>query len=62
MSEPGSYPDPWSSPDGKAALDIFYKELGKTLAAWSAVEDGLFEWFKRCTGMHEPVSYTHLEA
>jgi hypothetical protein len=56
MSDTDTYQDPWSSPDGRAALDIFHKELGKTLAAWSAVEDGLFEWFKRCTGMHEQLA------
>ena len=26
------------------------------MAAWSTVEDGLFEWFKRCTGMHEQLA------
>jgi hypothetical protein len=35
-----------------AALDQFHKALGRAQAAWSAVEDGLFEWFKQCTGMH----------
>jgi hypothetical protein len=34
-----------------AALDQFYKALGSAQAAWSAMEDGLFEWFKQCTGM-----------
>lgn len=34
------------------ALDEFYKTLGKAVAAWSAVEDGLFEWFMQCSGMH----------
>jgi hypothetical protein len=53
MSDTGSYTDPWSSPDGRAALGIFHKELGKAMAAWADVEDGLFEWFKRCTGMDE---------
>jgi hypothetical protein len=45
--------DEWSNPERRTALDEFHKALGKTLAAWAAVEDGLFEWFKRCTGMHE---------
>lgn len=53
MSDQGSHRDPWTSPDGRAALGIFYQELGETMAAWSAVEDGLFEWFKLCTGMEE---------
>jgi hypothetical protein len=35
-----------------AALDEFYKALGKAQAEWATVEDGLFEWFKQCTGMH----------
>jgi hypothetical protein len=26
------------------------------MAAWSAVEDGLFEWFKRCTAMQEQLA------
>jgi hypothetical protein len=45
--------DPWSSPEGTAALAEFHQAYGKTLAAWSRVEEGLFEWFKRCTGLHE---------
>jgi len=35
-----------------AALDEFHKALGSAQAAWSAMEDGLFEWFKQCTSMH----------
>jgi hypothetical protein len=35
-----------------AALDEFHRALGQAQAAWSSVEDGLFEWFKQCTGMH----------
>lgn len=34
-----------------AACDEFYRALGRAHAEWSSVEDGLFEWFKQCTGM-----------
>lgn len=43
----------WTSPEGIAERDKFYKALGESMAAWSSVEEGLFEWFKACTGMHE---------
>jgi hypothetical protein len=48
--------DPIARPEVQAALAIFYKELGKTIASWSRVEDGLFEWFKQCTGMREQLA------
>ncbi len=53
MSDSDPLKDPWLSPDGRTALGVFHKELGKAMAAWSEVEDALFEWFKRCAGMEE---------
>lgn len=45
--------EPWDNPDRQKALAIFHEHLGKTTAAWSRIEDGLFEWFKLCTGLEE---------
>jgi hypothetical protein len=44
---------PWNSPAGQKALAVFHQQLGKAVAAWSTIEDGLFEWFKHCTGLEE---------
>lgn len=46
----------WSTPEMIAARDEFHKAFGGALVAWSAVEDGLCEWFKRCTALDERVA------
>jgi hypothetical protein len=53
MSDTGSYSDPWHSPEHRPALDEFHQTFGITMAAWAMVEDGLCDWFKLCTGLHE---------
>jgi hypothetical protein len=55
--EKRSYVEPWSNtPKATAAREKFYAAIGEAMAAWSSVEDGLFEWFKRCTAMHETLA------
>ena len=55
--QPKNYVEPWSNTSkARATRDEFYKTIGEAMAAWSAVEDGLFEWFKRCTGMQEQLA------
>ena len=56
MSETAHHSNSTNSPEARAALDIFHRELGKAIAAWSSIEDGLFEWFKLCTSMEEPLA------
>jgi hypothetical protein len=53
MSEEDSKPHGWSDPQLVAARDEFNKAFGKAMTAWAGVEDGLFEWFKTCSGMYE---------
>jgi hypothetical protein len=48
--------EPWDSPGRQKALAIFHEHLGKAVAAWSTIEDGLFEWFKYCTGLEEYIA------
>ena len=56
-NEKRSYVEPWSNtPKALAAREKFWAAIGEAMAAWSSVEDGLFEWFKRCTGMQETLA------
>jgi hypothetical protein len=58
MTEVTSKSDFWFSPEEQAALGEFHKVFGRTLAAWSGIEEGLFEWFKACTGLQEQLART----
>jgi hypothetical protein len=51
MSIPDSYSP--NNPDVQRALAVFHEQLGKATAAWSSIEEGLFEWFRLCTGLEE---------
>jgi hypothetical protein len=51
MSTPDSYFP--NNPDVQRELAVFHEELGKATAAWSSIEEGLFEWFRLCTGLEE---------
>jgi hypothetical protein len=56
-NEKPSYAGPWSNtPAALTARAEFYAAIGEAMGAWADVENGLFEWFKRCTGMQEALA------
>ena len=56
MTDEARPPNPILIVDRSAALKVFHEKFGKTMAAWTSVEEGLFEWFKLCSGMHEQLA------
>ena len=45
--------NPLNNDEEQKALAIFLQHLGRASAAWSSIEDGLFEWFRLATALDE---------